>query len=61
MGEVYNFESSNIIMSVAGLLFSLAFLAFVYFFGEAPVSWTGAAAAESPKAAAAPISGGRRK
>ena len=43
-------------MSIFGLLFSLAFLAFVYFFGEAPASWKAVAAPAAPT-----VSGGRRK
>ena len=61
MSQVYNFEISNIMMSVFGLLFSLAFLAFVFFFAEAPASWKAAAAPATPTAAAGTISGGRRK
>jgi hypothetical protein len=37
--QVYDFQTSNLLMSVFSLLFSLAFLAFIYFFGEAPASW----------------------
>ena len=61
--QVYDFQTSNLLMSVFSLLFSLAFLAFIYFFGDAPASWANrtvsTTVAKAP--AAAPSSNASKK
>jgi hypothetical protein len=52
--QVYDFQTSNLLMSVFSLLFSLAFLAFIYFFGDAPASWANRTVAATTTAAKAP-------